>query len=161
MSRIDLTGFETGRLKVIKEAGKDKNGQTLWECRCSCGNICYKKTSRLTGHYVKSCGCLQKEAARKSIKKAAESRNFKGGSCLNAYDIPSKRNTQSGVKGVQWSEKGSKWVAKIRYAGKSYHLGLYLKLEDAAATRATAEKFIRENFDDPEKIKYFLKNERL
>ncbi len=27
-----------------------------------------------------------------------------------------KKNTQSGVKGVQWSEKGSKWVAKIRYA---------------------------------------------
>lgn len=49
MNRVDLTGFETGRLKVIKEAGKDKNGKTLWECCCSCGNICYKKTSQLTG----------------------------------------------------------------------------------------------------------------
>ena len=110
---------------------------------------------------MKPCGCLQKETARKSIKKATESRNFKGGSCLNAYDIPSRRKTQSGVKGVQWHEKASKWVARIRYAGKSYHLGLYLNLEDATAARATAEEFIRENFDDPEKIKYFLKNERL
>ncbi len=65
MSRVDLTGFETGRLKVIKEAGKDKNGKTLWECRCSCGSICYKKTSQLTGNYVKVLRMLTERSCKK------------------------------------------------------------------------------------------------
>ena len=48
MEKVDLVGFETGRLKVIEKSGKDKNGKTLWRCLCVCGNECYCKTSDLT-----------------------------------------------------------------------------------------------------------------
>ena len=33
---IDLIGQTFGRLKVIKFTGKNKRGQSLWLCKCSC-----------------------------------------------------------------------------------------------------------------------------
>lgn len=72
MKKVDLKGFETGRLKVVEKAGKDRNGRTLWRCACSCGNECFYITSRLTGGYVQSCGCLQRERAAESISIARD-----------------------------------------------------------------------------------------
>ena len=47
----DLTGLQFGELTVIEYAGKGK-----WKCKCSCGNICEKYSTHLTGGYTKSCG---------------------------------------------------------------------------------------------------------
>jgi hypothetical protein len=33
---IDLTGQTFNRLTVIEEAGKNKRGEALWLCKCSC-----------------------------------------------------------------------------------------------------------------------------
>lgn len=48
------------------------------------------------------------------------------------------RNT-SGVIGVHWHAPSGKWLAKIRHAGVSLHLGVFDALEDAAAARKDAE----------------------
>ena len=32
--KIDLTGVRFGRLVVIREYGRAKNGAVLWVCRC-------------------------------------------------------------------------------------------------------------------------------
>lgn len=40
---IDLTNKVFGRLTVIKDSGKKKGSEHLWECRCSCGNTCLVK----------------------------------------------------------------------------------------------------------------------
>lgn len=47
----DLTGMKFGELTVIEYVGKGK-----WKCKCSCGNICEKYSTHLTGGYTKSCG---------------------------------------------------------------------------------------------------------
>lgn len=36
-TRIDLTGQTFGDLTVIQHHGTDKNGRSIWLCRCSCG----------------------------------------------------------------------------------------------------------------------------
>lgn len=62
MSRfIDLTGERFGRLVVIKRVGKNKQGKSLWLCRCDCGNEIIVRGSDLKSGNTKSCGCLQKE----------------------------------------------------------------------------------------------------
>lgn len=56
-----LLGQTFGRLTVIKEAGRDKAGSVLWECRCECGNKKTATSYALTSGNCKSCGCISKE----------------------------------------------------------------------------------------------------
>ena len=35
---IDITGQRFGRLTVVACAGRTKRGNTIWTCRCDCGN---------------------------------------------------------------------------------------------------------------------------
>lgn len=62
--RRDLTGQRFGRLVVIEENGKAKNGNIRWRCKCDCGNEITTEGTKLTRGNTKSCGCLQKEVAR-------------------------------------------------------------------------------------------------
>ena len=67
----DLTGQIFGRLTVIKLVGKDKFGEALWLCRCSCQDqkeIVVRGSSLRKGQ-TQSCGCLQKERAVEANKK--------------------------------------------------------------------------------------------
>lgn len=54
---VDLTGRKFGRWTVIRRAGKDSHGGSLWECLCDCGNIGIIRHSSLTSGNSKSCGC--------------------------------------------------------------------------------------------------------
>lgn len=65
-NRRDLTGQRFGRLTVIKEAGRSKQGHCLWLCHCDCGNEVVAMGSSLFAGYKRSCGCLEK------IPKSAE-----------------------------------------------------------------------------------------
>jgi len=55
---IDLQGHVFDRLTVKRFAGK-KNGKTLWECLCLCGETTTVMTGNLRSRRTKSCGCLQ------------------------------------------------------------------------------------------------------
>ena len=55
--RIDLTGKRFGRLVVLKDAGRNKWGSYLWECKCDCGIIKNISSSNLNS--ARSCGCTQ------------------------------------------------------------------------------------------------------
>ena len=61
----DLTNQKFERLTVKKYIGRNKHGQTLWDCTCICGNkISACGCSLLSGH-TKSCGCLQRDIISK------------------------------------------------------------------------------------------------
>lgn len=49
----------------------------------------------------------------------------------NNCNVPAKRNSKSGVKGVFWSNRDSKWVAKIQKNGKQRTLGYFTDLASA------------------------------
>lgn len=65
---IDLTGQQFGRLTVIKRDGSYKNRQTLWACKCDCGNCVTVASLSLRRGATKSCGCLRTETAREANK---------------------------------------------------------------------------------------------
>ena len=66
--RIDLTGQKFGRLTVIERKESDKYGNTLWLCKCECGNEKVTVGYSLKKGVTMSCGCLQKDANQKKVK---------------------------------------------------------------------------------------------
>ena len=63
---IDLRGQRFGRIVVVAFHSKIPNEPTKWFCKCACGNEAIITTKGLREQGTKSCGCLQKEATRKS-----------------------------------------------------------------------------------------------
>ena len=51
----NLADRSFGKLTVIRENGRDKKGQILWDCRCACGNEVTATTSELHGGRKLSC----------------------------------------------------------------------------------------------------------
>lgn len=58
---IDLTGKKFGRLSVIERVSNNKDGRTMWRCRCDCGNERIIMGKSLRNGHTQSCGCLNKE----------------------------------------------------------------------------------------------------
>lgn len=63
MKKIDLTGQRFGRLVVIREAGRAKDRQIMWLCRCDCGGEVIVRSVYLRRGDTRSCGCLCRERA--------------------------------------------------------------------------------------------------
>lgn len=57
----DLTGRTFGRWSVLAEVPKTRPGQTLWQCRCSCGTEKTVLYGSLMNGDSRSCGCLKAE----------------------------------------------------------------------------------------------------
>ena len=66
---LDLTGKRFGRLLVIKKAGVDKWGSTLWECKCDCGNAYIARSGKLVQGKTTNCGCYTSELRSKAAAK--------------------------------------------------------------------------------------------
>lgn len=61
MRKVDLAGQRFGRLTVIEEAGRDKQRNALWKCKCDCGNECVVSSNNLRRGHTTSCGCFNRE----------------------------------------------------------------------------------------------------
>ena len=78
MGRVkDMTGMKFGRLTVVKESGRDKHGNTLWLCKCECGNETIVKGSNLRNGRTTSCGCYKDEMSSKKLKEKWEDEEFR------------------------------------------------------------------------------------
>ena len=62
--KVDRTGQPFGRLLVLYECGRAKNGAVLWLCKCECGNECVVSSDNLRNQHTQSCGCLRRDRAR-------------------------------------------------------------------------------------------------
>ena len=76
----DLTGQRFGKLVVKSMAGKDSNGQTMWNCVCDCGGTVVAPTGQLKAGYRRSCGCLSRPPRKDWIGKTF------GNLTVTAYD---------------------------------------------------------------------------
>lgn len=72
---LDLTGTRFGRLTVVKEAGRTKQGSVKWLCKCDCGNTITVDGSHLRTGSTRSCGCLQFEQ-RQAMGKANKGKGY-------------------------------------------------------------------------------------
>ena len=61
-------GTQFGRLTVLKKEEIPKSKNSLWRCKCECGNECVVTGYCLVSGMTKSCGCLQKENRHKRAK---------------------------------------------------------------------------------------------
>ena len=65
----DISGNRYGRLVAVEYAGKNRQGKSIWKCKCDCGNEKNITASDLSSGRVNSCGCLRKEVtAKKNFK---------------------------------------------------------------------------------------------
>lgn len=55
---FDIIGQKFGRLTVLERVGKNKSGNILWKCKCSCGNEVSVAANHLRSGHTQSCGCL-------------------------------------------------------------------------------------------------------
>ncbi|WP_252904101.1 hypothetical protein [Secundilactobacillus silagei] len=68
MKRINLINQRFGRLIVIGFAGKAKNGNALWQCRCDCGQEVVVDGYLLRKGNTRSCGCIRRERGREAMR---------------------------------------------------------------------------------------------
>lgn len=61
MRRIDISGQRFNFLTALRRVGatKDKGQNSLWECRCECGNKKVLQIGSLKNGTTKSCGCMK------------------------------------------------------------------------------------------------------
>ena len=64
MKVIDLTGQRFERLTVVERIGS-RSGNSLWLCRCDCGNLTKVVSPNLKNGSVKSCGCFRRQNLHK------------------------------------------------------------------------------------------------
>lgn len=123
---LDLTGKTFGRLTVLTHRGKNRHGLTIWECKCECGNIRIVTTCHLTGNHSKSCGCLQRDAARSYHTKHGHANHrivqIWYGMRKRCYNVNSKSYQNYGGRGIkicdEWEKDSSafyKWALENGY----------------------------------------------
>lgn len=134
----EWVGRRFGLLTVTAFAGV-KDSRRMWRCRCDCGNVVEARESSLKNGHTASCGCRVDPLA---------GCHFVDGTYVE--EIRSKAvfsSNTSGVRGVYLDKRTNKWVARIGFQGKTYYLGAYSKLEDAAKARARGEELYAEFLD--------------
>ena len=78
MSRaVDITGQKFGRLTVLSFDSVKKH-QSMWKCKCDCGNETIVSASHLKSGHTKSCGCLMRETSAINMRNVS----FKTGCSL-------------------------------------------------------------------------------
>ena len=78
---IDLTGQKFNRWTVLERA-ENKGKVVYWKCECECGTIKDVQGNHLRDGTSKSCGCLQKEIAKKTLSQIGQN---------NSNDLTNKK----------------------------------------------------------------------
>lgn len=143
-SRIDLTGQRFGRLVVEKRVRLDKprrNGiVTGWLCRCDCGKEVIYTTKDLRNVGTISCGCAISDASRLKIQNNFNQRYDGTEIAAIRPERSANKNSTTGVKGVYWSNREGRYIAKLQLRGKSITIGRSKSLEAARLARLKAEE---------------------
>lgn len=80
----DLRGRRFGRLTVIDISPRKDGHSSWWVCQCDCGNVKEVRRSCLIRGFTKSCGCLNRELARKHGRQMMSKHGWYG---TRAYHI--------------------------------------------------------------------------
>lgn len=65
----NLEGKIFGKLTAVSVYGKNKWGNLLWKCKCSCGKECVVASGKLIQKSTSSCGCFALEIRAKRFTK--------------------------------------------------------------------------------------------
>lgn len=73
---IDITGQKFGKLTVLYPSDKNGNNDTIWHCKCDCGNECDVGGKNLRSGHTTSCGCRRSEAMSETFFKDLSGQTF-------------------------------------------------------------------------------------
>lgn len=140
----DIKGQTFNRLKALypTQQRTDK-GAVIWHCCCECGNEIDVSYNELVYTNLQSCGCKKAE----HNKMMPSFLTHIDGTSLDI--LKSQKllaNNTTGARGV-YLIKG-KYVAKVVFRKKAYHLGTYEIFNDAVEARQKADKLLREKIVD-------------
>lgn len=135
---LDLKGKTFGYLTALEPTEKRYRKDIIWLCRCQCGKNAEVPATRLASGNTLSCGCL------KAARLHAGNKYIDGTELRSVLDDRVlKPENPSGYVGVTPSR--GRWLAQIKYKGRSYHLGRYDKPEDAAKAYGRAKELVQED----------------
>ena len=140
-TKRNLAGMRFGKLVALRETGERKGGSVVWECQCDCGNIVNVISRSLISGNTKSCGCWNAEVSNAMLRERSRADSVDGTrlSCLSETMF---ENNTSGVRGVRFHKQTGKWMAEITFKKKTYYLGSYSDIKDAARARKVAEEVL-------------------
>ena len=139
----DLTNQDLGAMEALYPTEKrDGKGSVIWHSRCKkCGREKELSEDALVHGNYKSCGCTRFD----QITSLTESMHFYDGTCLEMLRRKMRSDNKTGVTGVVKINNG-KYSASICFQGKTYFLGRYETLTEAAAVRKRAEETLHQPF---------------
>lgn len=139
----DLRGQRFGRL-VVKERAPNYEGsrRVYWACICDCGTPAIVQTGHLKDGTATSCGCRRVESGT-DVQKYNRDNMYSDGVFVPVLKSKLRADNKTGVKGV--SERLRKngtvsYQAAIRVKGKTYSLGEYETIAQAAKARRVGEE---------------------
>ena len=149
---IDLTGQKYHKLTVLHRV-EDRitpggYKETMWHCRCDCGNEVTLPLSRVYGskhvRMCPECAAKKRRELAKEMQLTAKGKAIHGMAATSLKRLqegtPQSNNT-SGVRGV-WKQHG-KWVASGFRDGKRVYLGAFDELKDAQKAR---DRFVQATY---------------
>lgn len=112
MKTIDMTGYKTGLITVVRREGS-KKGQTTWLCQCECGKTFVQYGGPLRKGKVKSCGHIYADKkARQEIAYRTIAKQTHGGSRSRLYfvwqDMKNRCNKPTDVSYKNYGARGIK-----------------------------------------------------
>lgn len=134
----DITGLEVGLLKVRCFDHIDpKTKSAMWLCDCKCGSTKIIASYNLTRkHPTMSCGCLQKEFAKKQILKTIQNNVGKikgnnytfldnmviGYDSRNFHEFYFDKDDYDVVSKYTWYEEDNGYIATFSTSGEKIYL---------------------------------------
>jgi hypothetical protein len=119
----NLLGIVFGRLTVIEDNSRSKQGNVIWKCKCECGNEVLVNSSYLITGTTRSCGCLKKEESiiRFTTHGKTRTRLYTTWSSMNqrCYDQKCKSYSAYGGKGVTICDEWKSFVTFQKWAEQS------------------------------------------
>lgn len=82
---IDITGEKFGRLTVVGQSGRNKQGEILWLCQCICGKTISVRKQSLRSAHTRSCGCLRIETTIQKSEKHGHAARKKASKVYRAW----------------------------------------------------------------------------
>lgn len=136
MKRIkNIINQKFGKLTVIKKIGIDKFKNSLWLCKCDCGNEKIGSAKALKYGDLKSCGCLRKDKFKNKYPNIYKRYWNMLKRCYNKNNASYKNYSKQNIKVCEeWKnnyENFSSYILKIYpNAEELFNLGYELDRKD-------------------------------
>ena len=93
INNVDHTGKVSDYgIEILREFQKNDKGQTLWECKCFCGNLFSELPARILNGHVRSCGCLNRSSREIYIENLLIENNLNYATQYTFKDCKSDKN---------------------------------------------------------------------